>query len=89
MWRGSAEDGSLTYSLTRAAHGLHVDRLRIRPDGKRSAQSLLFVDAASFCAWCDSDDMRFECVLLCVAVRRRGLALFDQQADVQQSLQFG
>ena len=29
---------------------------------------VLFVDAESFCAWCDSDDMRFECVLLCIAL---------------------
>jgi hypothetical protein len=91
-WRGSADDGTLTYSLTRSLEGLHIDRLRIRTDGRRNAQSLLFVDAASFSAWCDRDDMRFLYVHLCIAVRDKGLELFGQQPsslDVQRSLRFG
>jgi hypothetical protein len=91
-WRGTTDDGTLTYSLTRGLDGLHIDRLRIRTDGRRNAQSLLFVDAASFGAWCDSDDMRYLYVHLCIAVRTKGLELFDQHpfgADVQRTLRFG
>jgi hypothetical protein len=91
-WCGGAEDGTLTYTLTRNLDGLHVDRARIQSDGKRNSQSLLFVDASSFCTWCDSDDMRHRYVRLCTAVRSKGLELFDQHpasTDVQGSLRFG
>ncbi len=91
-WRGSSEDGLLSYSMTRTAEGLHVERVRIRPDGGRSAQSALFADPIQLREWCDCDDMRFQYVHLCTAVLRSGLALLEKRvscAGVQTQLRFG
>ena len=91
-WRGSSEDGCLSYSMTRTAEGLHVERVRIRPDGGRSAQSALFADPVQLREWCDCDDMRFQYVHLCTAVLSRGLDLLEKQVSgvgAQTQLRFG
>ena len=91
-WRGGSEDGCLSYSLTWTAEGLHVERVRIRPDGGRSAQSALFSDPSQFREWYDCDDMRFQYVHLCTAVLSRGVAILEQRVSrvgVQTQLRFG
>lgn len=68
----------MTFMLRRTPRGVCVQRQRSRHD-KRSKVMLtnVFVRAALFKRWIDSDSVRFDYPFVYSEVRRRGVALLD------------
>lgn len=73
-----SEDGAIEFTLGRTQHGVIVERISMRGDAARVAQTVLFTDGDSFERWCDTDVTRFEHPMLYVHLKRDGGALFGR-----------
>lgn len=68
----ASSDGTLEFAIHEVPSGLMIEKRLWRPSGLRTAQTLLFRDAAGFDRWCEMEPVRFEDPLLHVELRRQG-----------------
>ena len=73
-----SEDGTVAFTLFRAAKGVFVERVQLRQGQGRVVHSAIFTDDSSFDRWCDADPVRFEYPLVHVNLKRHGNALLHR-----------